>query len=211
MVNSTATIAELAGFLAKPSENAVSIAIIIDLLTVLAMFLRNLLILAIFAPEAVPTAAAPLAVMVVAGIACLLQQRKHGHIQVSDLQLGSPLSLSKVLKFGVIFLIIEIIGVVGQRYFGHFGFLFVSAAGGLVSSASTAGAAATLALHGKITPETAGIATVLTSMTSALSNLPLLHQQIRQWRITRPVVLLSFAIVAAGLVTLVAIQYVSGG
>ena len=166
------------------------------------MFLRNLLILAIFAPQAVTTAAAPLCVMAVTALAFLLQQRKHGHIQVGDLQLSSPLSLSKVLKFGLIFLVIEIIGVLGQRYFGHFGFLFVSAVGGLVSSASTAGAAATLALHGKITPETAGIATVLTSMTSALSNLPLLHQQIRQWTITRRLTMLSFGIVAAGVVTL---------
>jgi uncharacterized membrane protein (DUF4010 family) len=202
MVNSTATIAELAGFLARPGQNAIAIATIVDLLTIVAMFLRNLLILAIFAPQAVTTAAAPLCVMAVTALAFLLQQRKHGHIQVGDLQLSSPLSLSKVLKFGLIFLVIEIIGVLGQRYFGHFGFLFVSAVGGLVSSASTAGAAATLALHGKITPETAGIATVLTSMTSALSNLPLLHQQIRQWTITRRLTMLSFGIVAAGVVTL---------
>jgi uncharacterized membrane protein (DUF4010 family) len=106
-----------------------------------------------------------------------------------------------VFKFGLIFLVIEIIGTVGQRYFGHFGFLLVSVIGGLVSSASTAGAAATLALHNKITMQTAGLATVLTSMASALSNLPVLHQQIRHWPITRKITLLSCGIVAVGVIT----------
>ncbi len=55
------------------------------------------------------------------------------------------------------------------------------------------------AMHGKITPQTAGIATVLTSMASALSKLPLLHQQIGQRDITRRAALLSFGIVEAGL------------
>ena len=48
----------------------------------------------------------------------------------------------------------------------------MSIVGGLVSSASTAGAAATLSMHGTISPETAGIATILTSVTSALSRSP---------------------------------------
>jgi uncharacterized membrane protein (DUF4010 family) len=140
--------------------------------------------------------------MAAAALACIVQQRKRGPAQIGELKLSSPLSLSKVLKFGAIFLAIEIMGTVGQRYLGHFGFLLVSVLGGLVSSASTAGAAATLAMHGKITPQTAGIATVLTSMASALSNLPLLHQQIRQWNVTRRLAILSGGIVAAGLIAL---------
>jgi uncharacterized membrane protein (DUF4010 family) len=51
MVNSTATIAELSGLLAGRAENesVMALAITIDFLTIVAMFIRNLLILGIFA------------------------------------------------------------------------------------------------------------------------------------------------------------------
>jgi uncharacterized membrane protein (DUF4010 family) len=202
MVNSTATIAELSGFLSGSTPNLIGLATVINLLTVVAMFIRNLLIVTIFAHAAASSAIAPLAVMTAAALACILQQARNGHGQIGELKLSSPLSLQKILKFGLIFLIIAVIGNIGERYLGHFGFLLVSVLGGLVSSASTAGAAATLALHGKITPQTAGLATVLTSMASALSNLPVLHQQIRQWPVTRRLALLSVAIVALGIITM---------
>jgi uncharacterized membrane protein (DUF4010 family) len=202
MVNSTAAIAELSGYLAGQGGNALALATIIDFLTIVAMFLRNLLILAIFARAAALTAAGPLSVMAAAALGLLWQQRRYRPRQIGELKLSSPLSLTKVLKFGAIFLAIEIIGDVGQRYWGHFGILLVSVLGGLVSSASTTGAAATLALHGKITAQTAGVATVLTSMTSALSNLPLLHHQIREWTVTRRLTLLSLVVVAAGVAAL---------
>lgn len=209
LVNSTAAIAELAGSLKTEGENIAAVAITIDLLTVVAMFLRNLLILAIFARAAAITAAVPMTTMAVAAGICIWLQRAKRQAGFGTLQLSSPLSLPKVFKFGFIFLLIEIIGNLGQRYLGHFGFLLVSGIGGLVSSASTAGAAATLAMHNKITIQTAAMATVLTSMTSALSNLPLLHQQIRQWQITRKLTLLSFGIVAAGIATMLMIGQLS--
>jgi uncharacterized membrane protein (DUF4010 family) len=202
MVNSTAAIAELSGCLTDLTVNAMPLAITIDFLTIVAMFVRNLLILAIFAPVAALNAVAPLSVMALAAFAFIFQHSKRGQKQIGELRLSSPLSLLKVLKFGLIFLVIEVIGNVGQRYLGHFGFLLVSVIGGLVSSASTVGAAATLAIHGRITPQTAGLATVLTSMASALSNLPVLHQQIRQWTITRRLTLLSFGIIATGVVAM---------
>jgi uncharacterized membrane protein (DUF4010 family) len=204
MVNSTATIAELSGLLAARAgnENVMALAITIDFLTIVAMFIRNLLILGIFARAAVPTAIAPLVTMSFGALAAIWQQRKHSQGQIAEVRLSSPLSLSKVLKFGLLFLLIEVMGNLGQRYFGHLGFLFVSVIGGLVSSASTVGAAATLAANGKITATTAGLATVLTSMASALSNLPFLHQQIKQWTIIRSLTLLSLGIVVAGLITM---------
>jgi uncharacterized membrane protein (DUF4010 family) len=202
MVNSTATIAELSHFLNRSGENEIAIATVINLLTVLAMFVRNLVILAVFARAAVAYAAGPLTAMALVALLILFQQRRGNSTFVGDPQLSSPLSLPKVLKFGAIFLVISVLGNLGQRYVGHFGFLCVSILGGIVSSASTAGAAATLTLDGKISPEQAGIATVLASMTSALSNLPLLHGHIRQWRVTRRLVLSSLAVMAAGVVTM---------
>jgi uncharacterized membrane protein (DUF4010 family) len=144
------------------------------------MFVRNLVILAIFARAAVADAAAPLLAMILAAGALIWMQRKQVQDAVEPPRLSSPIQLSKVLQFGLIFLAIEVIGSLGQRYFGHFRILIVSVIGGLVSSASTTGAAATLAMHHSIDMRTAGLATALTSMTSALSNLPLLHQQIRR-------------------------------
>jgi len=206
LVNSTAAIAELAGSLKNQRDDVGPLAITIDLLTVVAMFVRNLLILAIFARGAVLSAGGPIILMILAAVLCIWLQHKRGSTTVASVQLSSPLSLRKVFQFGIIFLVIEIIGSLGQTYLGHFGFLLVSVVGGLVSSASTAGAAATLAIHNKIDMQTAGLAVVLTSMTSALSNLPLLHQQIRQWAVTRRVVLVSGVIVVVGLVGVFAVR-----
>lgn len=207
LVNSTAAIAELSGSIKNQSADVAPLAITIDLLTVGAMFFRNLLILAMFATAAVNTAAPPLFAMMLAVSLLLWLQRKQTHTDVGALQLSSPVQLSKVLKFGLLFLAIEIIGSLGQRHFGHLGFLVVSVIGGLVSSASTTGAAATLAMRHGIDMKTAGLATALTSMTSALSNLPLLHQQIRQPAITRKATLLSCGIAAVGIIAIVAFSW----
>jgi len=201
MVNSTATVAELAGYFSSASGDVTSLALRIDLLTVVAMFIRNLLILVLFARAAALTAAVPLIAMILVAAFVLWQQRKKQQTEIGELNLSSPLQLSKVLKFGLIFLVIEILGTLARRYFGHLGFLVISILGGLVSSASTAGAAATLAMHGTIPPKTAGIATILTSMTSALSNLPMIHQQVRDWRLTRKLALISATVIAVGLLT----------
>lgn len=202
LVNSTAAIAELAAAIKDQTGDIAALAISIDLLTIIAMFVRNLLILAIFAGAAVISAAGPLVVMISASVVCIWIQKRREHRSIGSIQLSSPLSLSKVFRFGLIFIVIEIVGSLGQRYLGHFGFLLVSVIGGLVSSASTAGAAATLAMRHSIDMQTAGLATVLTSMTSALSNLPLVHQQIHQWGITRKVTVLSCTIVGLGILTM---------
>jgi hypothetical protein len=89
--------------------------------------------------------------------------------------------------------------------------LLVSVFGGFVSSASTVGAAATLAIHSDITPQTTGSGAALTSMTSAFSNLPLLHQQIRNWVVTRRLTLLSLLVVAAGIAAmLISMEFLAG-
>jgi uncharacterized membrane protein (DUF4010 family) len=203
MVNSTATIAELAGFLKKPEGNVIATACVLNLLTVLAMFLRNLIILGIFARQSVLQAAGPIGAMLTVSLIFIWFQQRSAHSQLGKVELSSPLSLSKVGKFGLLFVAISVVGVLGERYFGNSGFLVVSVIGGLVSSASTAGAAATMAMHGKISAQTAGFATVLTSMTSALSNLPIIHQQTHNWALTRRLALISLVIVSVGLLAMV--------
>jgi uncharacterized membrane protein (DUF4010 family) len=208
MVNSTAAIAELAGFFKNPEYDMVATASIINLLTIVAMFLRNLMILGIFARQSVLEAAGPLAAMATVSLIFIWKHQRQSRTQIAKLELSSPLSLSKVGKFGVLFLVISVLGSLGQRYFGASGFLIVSVIGGLVSSASTTGAAATLAMHGKISAQSAAFATVLTSMTSALSNLPIIHQQARNWSLTRQLTLVSVAIVAVGVLTMIVAQFV---
>lgn len=202
LVNSTAAIVELAGSIKNQPGDIATLAVTVDLLTVVAMFVRNLIILAIFAPPAVVSAAGPMIVMILAAAVYIWGGRKNQQGNDGIVQLSSPLSLTKVFQFGFIFVTIEIAGSLGQRYFGHLGFLLVSLIGGLVSSASTVGAAATLAMHQSIDMQTAGFATVLTSMTSALSNLPLIQHEIRKWAITRRVLIFSCVIVGLGILTM---------
>jgi uncharacterized membrane protein (DUF4010 family) len=94
------------------------------------------------------------------------------------LTLTSPISVTKVIWFGAIFIAIQIAGTLLTKYFGSY-MLATGIFGGLVSSASTTAAAATMAMHGKITAALAGSATVLTSLASAAVNLPIV------WRTTK--------------------------
>ena len=59
--------------------------------------------------------------------------------------------------------------------------------GGLISSASAVAAAATLMLHGTITPQEAGIGAVLASLVSVLVNLPLVARLGHDCQLTKRV------------------------
>lgn len=93
-----------------------------------------------------------------------------------------------------------------QRNFGSLGFLVVSVLGGMISSASTTATAASLAAAGQITPATAGIGAVLTSMSSALINLPLVYQQACNASLTRLLAVTSLITVAVGVAALIGVE-----
>ena len=177
LVNSTASAAELASTLSATGLGSLTIPVV--LLTSVAMFLRNMIILAIFAHTAVRVAALPLLAMTgIAGFWIYRGHRKAGSLERSpSLTLSSPVSLGKVLRLALLFLVVQVFATLGQRHLGGAGFAVVSVLGGLVSSASATAAAANLALHGIVTPEQAGIAAVLTSMASACMNLPMVQRQ----------------------------------
>jgi uncharacterized membrane protein (DUF4010 family) len=80
--------------------------------------------------------------------------------------------------------------------------LIVSLVGGAVSSASATASAALMTSHGQLTPETGGIAVVLASMSSALSNLPVIYQQTKEKGLTKTLSAVSFALVLIGLLVL---------
>jgi uncharacterized membrane protein (DUF4010 family) len=169
LVNSTAAAAELATTL--PASGLLPQTVAAVLLTSCAMFARNLLLLAIFARQSVPYAWAPLLAMaLVAAYFVWRNTRPRDRERTMDLKLSSPVSAKKVLRFGVIFLLIQISAVLAKRLLGTSGLLFVSIVGGTVSSASTTAAAAILASHGGTTALHAAIATVATSIVSTTMN-----------------------------------------
>jgi uncharacterized membrane protein (DUF4010 family) len=204
LVNSTATAAELASTVASGESDANNTIVALVLLTSVAMFVRNLVILAIFAPASLSIATWPLLAMTAGAVIFAWKQRERGEERVKSLSLDSPVSLRRVLNLGGLFVIMEIVGTIGVRYFGKFGFLALSLLGGMVSSASTTSAAATMAIHGKLSPDVAGVATVFASIASALVNLPLVQRQSRNKRLTRTLAVISLVLVAAGLVVLAA-------
>jgi uncharacterized membrane protein (DUF4010 family) len=127
------------------------LAVPIVLLTTAAMFVRNLLILVLFSPAAAPVALWPMLTMAAGAIYFAWRRRDRTLRPAGELPLSSPVSLRKVLSFGMLFLFIAAIGTVGARFLGKYGFLIVSVFGGLVSSASTTAAAANLSMHGRLT------------------------------------------------------------
>jgi uncharacterized membrane protein (DUF4010 family) len=199
LVNSTATVAELSRLLVG---DASGMAVALVLITSVAMFLRNLLILAIFAPAAVPIALWPILAMTAIAALFAWKKRERGTEAVAPLHVASPVSLKYVAKFGALFLIMQVLGTIGARYLGKYGFLALSLLGGMVSSASATSAAATMAIHGKLSPDIAGVATVFASITSALVNLPLVERQTHDKRVTRTLASISVIVVVIGLVVL---------
>jgi uncharacterized membrane protein (DUF4010 family) len=198
LVNSTAAATELSG-LFRGVDSSTSLAVAVIMVTSVAMFLRNLVILAIFAPSAVGTALLPLVAMTLAALSVVWLHRDREGSQASLLSLSSPVSMPHVLKFAAVFVALAAVGTLAQRFFGTLGFLALSVVGGLVSSASTTATAAALAATGKITPDNAGMAAVLTSMASTIVDLPIVHRQIRDKTVSHRLAAVSVLILLVGL------------
>jgi len=170
LVNSRAAVAEL---LTVVTGSRIKVVV---LLATVASFARNIVLLALFAPRALITAVGPLLAM-----ACVTLLSRGGEKEDEsgqELTLGSPISLRRVLVYGILFIAIEVIGTLANRAFGNIGFMSASGISGVVSSASATAAAANLSTGGKITPELAGMATVIASMASALTNVPLVFKRL---------------------------------
>jgi len=177
LVNSSATVAELGARLQE--TGMVNRTTTLCLLTTIAMFARNLILATIFSPRSLSATLVPLLAMTLVAGFWVWRDRRIEERVPGALTLTSPISLPKVIWFGILFISIQVVGTLLTRYFGSEGMLVTGIFGGLVSSASTTAAAATMAMRGKITPALAGSATVLTSLTSAAVNLPIV------WRTTK--------------------------
>jgi len=177
LVNSRAAVAELM------TVGTGSRTTVVVLLVTLAMFMRNIVLLALFAPRALLTAVGPIFAM--ACVALLLRTGKPDDEPGIELALGSPISLRRVLSYGLLFIAIEVIGTLAERAFGNVGFMAASGISGIASSASATAAAANLSASGKITPELAGTAAVIASMSSALTNVPLVFKRLSRTLLLR--------------------------
>jgi uncharacterized membrane protein (DUF4010 family) len=206
-VNSSAAALELA----KPvgtGTTASGVALSALLLTIVAMFVRNLIILALLSPTAIATAAGPLLVM---SFVALLFVR-HASVRVEggsrELHLESPVSLSRVLSFAMLFLLIQILSTLGRRYLGKIGFLGISVLGGLVSSASTSAAAANMVGHRQMQPGVASEGVVLASVASALINLPILYRNARNPALLKRLASVTVMVAISGIAVLVLQEYI---
>jgi len=202
-VNSSAAAIEIAKPLAT-SDVSSGVAVAALLLTVVAMLVRNLVILVLFAPSAAATAAAPMGAMTLVALAFAYQAKTRNAPATSiELSLESPVSLRRVLSFAILFLLIQIGSTLAQRYFGKVGFLGVSLLGGLVSSARTSAASANLVGHEQMQAGVAGDGVVLASIASALINLPIIHRSAPGREVYRRLGFSTLIVTAIGVVNLV--------
>jgi uncharacterized membrane protein (DUF4010 family) len=149
------------------------------MLATAAMALRNGIIVAVLAKSkaALLYSFAPLGLMfVLSAVLWLTHLPRHNDGAVPALTLDSPFSLSAALKFGAVFLLLNVVGALAQRHFGSGSFYFVSMAGGLLSSGSSIASASTLINHSEVPALTGVIGVVLSSLTSVVVNIPLLQR-----------------------------------
>lgn len=210
LVNSTVTVSELAARV-RDSEGQLGDAAFRGVtLATAAMLVRNGIILGLLAPAAFASASVPLAFMLAGTIsAALLVRRRasptsgageHADEPPPVPKMASPFSLASALRFGVIFLIVQVAATLAERLLGESGLYAVSAVGGVVSSASTVASAANLATAGSLTPFVAGTSAVIASIASAIVDLPLIARFGRDARLTRRAALLVVLIIVLGAV-----------
>lgn len=201
LVNSTVTVTALAERVRDGTgiDDAVFRGMLV---ATAAMLVRNAVILGILAPTSLVFATPAFALMLLTSFSIVAIRRKSSDTQPAEEQelgLRSPFSLTSAVKFGVIFVALQIAGSVAQRWFGQYGFFAVSAAGGFVSSASAVASGASLATQGVISAQIGGVAAVIASLTSALINLPIIARIAKRPMLTRKIAWSMGAIILLGM------------
>jgi len=188
LVNSTVTVTELTRRARAANGQLSDITYRGIVLATIAMLVRNAVILGLLAPLALLDSIIPHALMIAGAVIAVLLHGQHAQVgskattddrsaaleQIPPLpSLESPFSLTAAIKFGIIFLVLQILGTVAQRALGQVGFYRVSTVGGFVSSASAVASAANLSAAGRLAPQVAANGAIIASATSAIINLPL--------------------------------------
>ncbi len=203
LVNSTVTVTEMANRVRESAGRMLEVAYRGVMLATAAMALRNAVLLGLLSFSALVDSALPLVLILLSstGLA-LMRSRQPASAggEAPSLPLKSPFSLVSALKFGLIFLALQVVGTVGQNMLGRAGFYAVSAVGGLVSSASAVASAAALCSHGTISPAVAGMGAIIASLASAGINFVLVARVSGQRPLTVRVGRALGAVVILGLV-----------
>lgn len=187
LVNSTVTVTELANRVREAGGRLLDVAYRGVMLATAAMALRNAVLLGLLSFGALVDSALPLALILLSstGLALVrIRQPPPVDGEAPALPLKSPFSLPSALKFGLIFLVLQVVGTVAQNLLGRVGFYAVSAVGGLVSSASAVASAASLCAHGTISPAVAGVGAIIASLGSAVVNFVLVARVSEQRPLT---------------------------
>jgi len=196
LVNSSATVAELAGRAVE--TGMIGRTTTLCLLTTIAMFARNLILATLFSPQSLSATLVPLLAMTLVAGLWMWRDRVIDETVPGSIKLTSPISLKKVLWFGALFIAIQMSGTLLTRRFGTYGMLATGVFGGLISSASTTAAAATMAMHGTISAALAGSTTVIASLASAAVNLPIVWRAAKDKAIVRRLTIETFTVVGMG-------------
>lgn len=200
LVNSNFTVIEMTTRVRESQGRFATAAYRGILIATAAMVMRNATLLLILAPLALLDAAGAFALMLATGAALVLVShlRTGGAAQeAADIKLTLPFSLTVALKYGALFLVLHMVGVLMQREYGEAGFYAVTLIGGLLSSASAVAAAASMASQGAISSAVAGNGAVLASLTSIAFSLSFVLRA-RHRELTRRLALSMACVVVAG-------------
>jgi len=204
LVNSSATVAETSSRVQE--AGIASKMTTLCLLTTIAMLARNLLLVTIFSPASITSTLLPLLAMSLVSALWIgrdIYNDNRNPEKTLKLQLDSPISLKKVLWFGMLFVLIAIGGTLLTKFFGSYGILATGVFGGLVSSASTTAAAATMASHGKISASVAGSVAIISSLASAVVSLPIVWKTIKDKTVVKKLTIELVTVIAAGIIVVV--------
>ncbi|MDR3690061.1 MAG: DUF4010 domain-containing protein [Fimbriimonas sp.] len=141
-----------------------------------AMLLRNAVILGILGPACLAVGCIPLGAMFVTCMALSFvpMPSENRSVETSPhIQVESPFSLKRALEFGMVFLVLSVIGTLAQRFIGSAGFYAVCAIGGLVSSSSAVASAGQLASQHVLTTVAGGIGAGIASTSSVTIMIPI--------------------------------------
>lgn len=204
LVNSSATVAEMstrvetAGLSRKMTT--------LCLLTTIAMFARNLVLVVLFSPASLTATLMPLVAMSLVSTLWIwndnFKTNQEAHPTIA-IQLDSPIAITKVLWFGLLFVIIQVGGTLLTKVFGGYGMLATGIFGGLVSSASTTVAAATMASHGKVTASIAGDVAVLSSLASTVINLPIVWRTVKDKAVVKNLTIELITVMVTGIAVVI--------
>lgn len=199
LTNSTVTVVQIASRAREGKGSMNGFALRGIMLANAAMFLRNLIIMALLASRVLYMASFSLLLMILASAVLAWQVKAEAGGRLPEITISSPFSLKTALQFGLLFLALTIMGGLAQRMLGSLGFYAVSLAGGLISSSSVTATAASLAGHGNLPAATAAVGVVLTSLVSCGVHLPLAWRVSRGVNLGRRMLIYTVIVIAVGL------------